>query len=108
MLIFLGGLRGDPDTQGGCAPSLGFVIRRFLLFFLGAAAVCLVSWIVYLANTLPDQFDTGQWRAAWVGFDVALLGCFASAAWLGVRRRRAAVPLLAATSRPPALRLHLR
>ncbi len=81
-----------------CAPSLGFVIRRFLLFFLGAAAVCLVPWIVYLANTLPDQFDTGQWRAAWVGFDVALLGCFASAAWLGVRRRRAAVPLLAATA----------
>jgi hypothetical protein len=80
------------------APSLGVVIRRLLLVFLGAAAVCLVPWIVYLANTLPDQFDTGQWRTAWVGFDLALLCCFAGAAWLGMRRRRAAVPLLAATA----------
>jgi hypothetical protein len=66
--------------------------------FLAAAAVCLVPWIVYLANTLPDQFDAGQWRTAWVGFDVALLCCFAAATWLGLRRRRAAVPLLAATA----------
>jgi hypothetical protein len=84
---------GSPD-----APSLEVVIRRLLLVFLGAAAVCLVPWTVYLANTLPDQFDTGQWRAAWVGFDFALLCCFAGAAWLGLRRRRAAVPLLAVTA----------
>jgi hypothetical protein len=74
------------------------VIRRLLLVFLGAAALCLVPWVVYLANTLPDQFDTGQWRTAWVGFDIALLCCFAAATWLGLRRRRAAVPLLAATA----------
>lgn len=69
-----------------------------LLVFLGAAAVCLVPWTVYLAHTLPDRHDSGQWRVAWVGFDVALLCCFAGAAWLGRRRRRAAVPLLAATA----------
>ncbi|GHF27326.1 hypothetical protein GCM10017786_71930 [Amycolatopsis deserti] len=69
-----------------------------LLVFLGAAAVCLVPWIVYLAHTLPDHFDTGQWRTAWVGFDVGLVCCFAAAAWLGLRRRRSAVPLLAATA----------
>ncbi|MDQ0379295.1 hypothetical protein [Amycolatopsis thermophila] len=74
------------------------MIRRLLLVFLGAAAVCLVPWIVYLAHTLPDHFDTAQWRVAWVGFDVALVCCFAAAAWLGLRRRRAAVPLLAATA----------
>jgi len=79
-------------------PSLEVMIRRLLLVFLGAAAVCLVPWIVYLAYTLPDQHDAGQWRVAWVGFDVALLCCFASGAWLGLRRRRAAVPLLAATA----------
>jgi hypothetical protein len=72
--------------------------RRFMLLFLGAAAVCLVPWIVYLADTLPDRHDAAQWRVAWVGFDVALVGCFATAAWLGLRRRRAAVPLLAATA----------
>ncbi|HVV12617.1 hypothetical protein [Amycolatopsis sp.] len=74
------------------------MIRRLVLVFLGGAAVVLVPWIVYLAHTLPDRYDTGQWRTAWVGFDVALMACFAGAAWLGLRRRRAAVPLLAATA----------
>jgi DNA-binding transcriptional ArsR family regulator len=74
------------------------VIRKLLLVFLGAAAICLVPWTVYLAQTLPDRHDSGQWRVAWVGFDVALACCFAGAAWLGLRRRRAAVPLLTATA----------
>ncbi|KZB88748.1 helix-turn-helix domain-containing protein [Amycolatopsis regifaucium] len=74
------------------------MIRRILLVLLAGAAVCLVPWTVYLAHTLPDRYDTGQWRAAWVGFDVALLLCFAAGAWLGLRRRRAAVPLLSATA----------
>ncbi len=74
------------------------MIRRILLAFLAGAAVLLVPWTVYLAQTLPDRYDTGQWRAAWVGFDVALLLCFAAGAWLGLRRRRSAVPLLSATA----------
>ncbi|ONF61873.1 helix-turn-helix domain-containing protein [Amycolatopsis keratiniphila] len=74
------------------------MIRRILLTVLAGAAVLLVPWTVYLAHTLPDRYDTGQWRAAWVGFDVALLLCFAAGAWLGLRRRRAAVPLLSATA----------
>lgn len=80
------------------APSLMIMIRRILLALLAGAAVCLVPWTVYLAHTLPDRYDTGQWRAAWVGFDIALLLCFAAGAWLGMRRRRAAVPLLSATA----------
>ncbi|MEV6909363.1 hypothetical protein [Amycolatopsis sp. NPDC051071] len=74
------------------------MIRRILLTLLAGAAVCLVPWTVYLAHTLPDRYDTGQWRTAWVGFDIALLLCFAAGAWLGLRRRRAAVPLLSATA----------
>jgi hypothetical protein len=74
------------------------MIRRILLVLLAGAVVCLLPWIVYLAHTLPDRYDTGQWRMAWVGFDIALLLCFAAAAWLGLRRRRAAVPLLSATA----------
>ncbi|HJP75854.1 MAG TPA: hypothetical protein VJ914_16420 [Pseudonocardiaceae bacterium] len=74
------------------------MIRRFLLVFLGAAALFLVPWTVYLANTLPGRFDTGQWNVAWVGFDTALGCCFALACWLGWRRHRAAVPMLAATA----------
>jgi hypothetical protein len=74
------------------------VIRRLLLVFLGAAAVFLVPWTVYLAYTLPTTFDTGQWNLAWVGFDAGLGCCFALACWLGWRRHRAAVPMLAATA----------
>src|SRR5690349_5707322 len=74
------------------------VTRRTLSLFLGAAAVGLVPWIAYLAQTLPERYDTAHWRTAWVGFDVALLCCFASAAWLGRRRHRAAAPLLVATA----------
>jgi len=74
------------------------VIRRALLVFIAAAAVVLVPWTVYLANTLPDDYGTTQWRLAWVGFDVALIGCFGTATWLGLRRSRAAVPLLSATA----------
>ncbi|WP_410657065.1 hypothetical protein [Amycolatopsis sp. lyj-112] len=74
------------------------MIRRILLAVLAGAAVCLLPWTVYLAHTLPDRYDTGQWRTAWVGFDIALLLCFAAGAWLGLRRRRAAVPLLSATA----------
>lgn len=58
----------------------------------------LVPWTVYLGYTLPTTFDTGQWKLAWVGFDAGLVGCFAAATWLGWRRHRAAVPMLAATA----------
>jgi hypothetical protein len=69
-----------------------------LLLFLVVAAVALVPWIGFLLVSLPDQYQTRHWRLAWVGFDVALVVCLASAAWLGWRRRRAAVPLLVATA----------
>jgi DNA-binding transcriptional ArsR family regulator len=62
------------------------------------AAVLLPPWIVYLAVSLPDQHDSEQWKLVWVGFDIALLGCLVAAGWLGVRRRRRAVPVLVATA----------
>jgi hypothetical protein len=74
------------------------VIRRLLLVFLAGAAVFLVPWTVYLADTLPNHFRTAQWNLAWVGFDTALGCCFAVACWLGWHRHRAAVPMLAATA----------
>ncbi len=80
------------------ASNVVIMIRRILLTLLAGAAVCLVPWTIYLAHTLPDRYDTGQWRTAWVGFDIVLVLCFAAGAWLGSRRRRAAVPLLSATA----------
>jgi hypothetical protein len=72
--------------------------RRLLLIFLVASAAFLLPWTGYLAATLPESFDTGAWRPAWVGFDIAMAGCFAVAAWLTAQRRRGAAPLLAATA----------
>src|SRR4051812_50174958 len=75
--------------------------RRVLLLIVGAAAVCLVPWTIYLAGVLPDHHRIGEWRLAWVGFDIALLVCFALATYLGLRRRRGAVPVLPATAPVP-------
>lgn len=72
--------------------------RRVLLAFVAASAVVLVPWTAYLARTLPNRHDSDQWRIAWVGFDLGLVGLFAAAAVLGLRRHRTAVPLLAATA----------
>jgi hypothetical protein len=72
--------------------------RRLVLALVGTAAVGLLPWTVYLALTLPDGHRTEGWKLAWVGFDLGLVGLFAAAAVLGLRRRRAAVPLLAATA----------
>ena len=72
--------------------------RPLVLAVLIGAAVILLPWTIHLAGTLPDRHGSNQWRVAWVGFDGALLCCFAAAAWLGLRRRRSAVPVLAATA----------
>ncbi|MEV6771309.1 hypothetical protein AB0N05_22080 [Nocardia sp. NPDC051030] len=72
--------------------------RRVLLLITAGGAVVLVPWTVFLAHDLPDGFTTDQWRLAWVGFDVMLLAGLGSSAWLGFRRRRAAVPVLIATA----------
>ena len=50
-----------------------------------AAAVILVPWIIYLAETLPRrQFDR-HYRAAWVGFDVLLIYAIARTAYMAFR-----------------------
>ena len=72
--------------------------RRRLIALVLACSAFLVPWIAYLASSLPDAYDTRQWKLAWVGFDIGLLGCLTTAAWLGWRRRRAAVPVLVATA----------
>jgi hypothetical protein len=48
-------------------------------------ALMMVPWIVYLAGALPSRHPAEQWRTAWVGFDVLLVGgllATAIAAWL--------------------------
>lgn len=72
--------------------------RRLLLLMTAGGAVCLIPWMLFLAGTLPDGYATDNWRLAWVGFDVLLLAGLGSSAWLGIKRRRGAVPVLIATA----------
>jgi hypothetical protein len=63
-------------------------MRRLYLLVITGAAVWLVPWTSYLATSLPDTFDAGQWRIAWVGFDVALASALGFTAWCSWRRRQ--------------------
>ena len=64
--------------------------RRRRLFLAGTIVCCLVLavWIAVLALTLPRYYRSGNWRGAWVGFDVALFCTFAVTAWAAWRGRQ--------------------
>lgn len=50
-----------------------------------AAAVVLLPWIIFLAETLPTrQFDR-HYRAAWVGFDIILVLAITRTAYMAFR-----------------------
>ena len=60
-------------------PSRRLVPRR-LAAALGLTAVLLVPWTLWLTFTLPTRHVTGDYRLAWVGFDIALATAFAATA----------------------------
>ncbi len=58
--------------------------------FAGALAV--IAWIGILATTLPDHHSDKQWKAAWVGFDTALvIGMLVTAVGAWKRRQFMAI-----------------
>lgn len=75
------------------------VIRRTFLTVVIASCVVLVPWIGYLAVRLPQHYLAGQWKVAWVGFDIALVLSLAATAWLAWDRRQLMLPstLISAT-----------
>lgn len=68
--------------------------RREILTIATLGALVLLPWIAFLSITLPQRYATAGWRAAWVGFDVALVAALAATAWFTLRRRQAVVMLL--------------
>jgi len=72
--------------------------RQLLLVVVVLAGVALLPWAGHLGQVLPEQHVSAHWRTAWVGLDVAVAACLLAAAWLGVRRHRAAVQLCAAAA----------
>jgi hypothetical protein len=70
--------------------------RRRRYFLLGTVACCvaLAAWIGVLAVTLPRFYRAGDWRGAWVGFDLAELIAFALTAWAAWRGRQVLIMCL--------------
>ncbi|HEY7324688.1 MAG TPA: hypothetical protein VH520_07665 [Streptosporangiaceae bacterium] len=72
-------------------PAARTVSQRRRTILLAVVIVCcllLAAWIGVLAATLPRYYRAGDWRGAWVGFDIALLVTFAAAGWAAWRRRQ--------------------
>jgi hypothetical protein len=67
--------------------------RRRALRIVGLCVLVLLPWTVYLALSLPDQFQARHWSAAWVGFDVLLLASLAGAGVAVWRRLQILIPL---------------
>jgi len=67
--------------------------RWFLLATIGCC-LALAAWIGVLAVTLPRFYRSGDWRGAWVGFDLAELVAFAATAWAAWRGRQVLIMCL--------------
>jgi hypothetical protein len=64
--------------------------NRRRVFLIGTIVCCLVlaAWIGILIVTLPRYYRAGDWRGAWVGFDLAELVTFAVTAWSAWKGRQ--------------------
>jgi hypothetical protein len=74
-------------------------MSKWLFVALLSAVVILIPWTVYIAITLPDNFNVHYWSIAWVGFDIALILILGFAAWAAYFQRQIfiAAAIVAAT-----------
>jgi hypothetical protein len=77
-------------------PSRRLVPRRIALM-LGAIALLLVPWTLWLTFTLPTRHLTHHYRGAWVGFDIFLALAFGATAIAALRASEWLQPLAAVT-----------
>jgi hypothetical protein len=73
--------------------------RRFTQQLMWVCAFALVPWTIYLALSLPADYNTRHWAVAWTGFDVLELIALAATAYFSWRTRQAviAASMVAAT-----------
>jgi hypothetical protein len=62
--------------------------RRLGLLIVTSCCVVLAAWIAILILTLPTRFTASDWRAVWVGLDIAELLGFAAIAWAAWHQRQ--------------------
>jgi hypothetical protein len=72
--------------------------RRFGMLLCTGASLFMTVWITVLLLTLPNRYQTTDWRVTWVGLDVAELILLVSLTWAAWRTRQLVVPLMVATS----------
>jgi hypothetical protein len=65
--------------------------RQLGLMLLAACCIGLALWIAFLILTLPMRFTSTDWRAVWVGLDIAELGGFAATAWAAWHQRQVVI-----------------
>jgi hypothetical protein len=71
--------------------------RRFGLLIVTSCCVVLAAWIAILILTLPSRFTSSDWRAVWVGLDIAELLGFAAIAWAAWHQRQIVIFFLIIT-----------
>src|SRR5579864_8952478 len=65
--------------------------RRFGLMSVTAVCVGLAGWIAFLILNLPGRYTSSNWRAVWVGLDIAELIGFAATGWAAWRQRQVVI-----------------
>lgn len=73
------------------------LVPRWFAATLGATAILLVPWTLWLTFTLPTRHVTHHYDVAWVGFDIALACAFGATAIAGLRASAWLQPLAAVT-----------
>jgi hypothetical protein len=71
--------------------------RRRGLLVMTVCCVALAVWIAILLQTLPSRYTSSDWRAVWVGLDIAELIGFAATAWAAWRQRQIVIFLMIVT-----------
>ncbi len=61
---------------------------RFTLLFTMGCCLVLAGWIAILILTLPGHYTSDDWRAVWVGLDLAELAGFAAIGWAAWHQRQ--------------------
>jgi hypothetical protein len=62
--------------------------REFGLILMAVCCIGLAGWIAFLILTLPARYTSSDWRAVWVGLDIAELIGFAATAWAAWSQRQ--------------------
>jgi hypothetical protein len=71
--------------------------QRLGLLIMMACCVALAGWIVILILTLPGRYTSSDWRAVWVGLDIAELLGFAATAWAAWHQRQIVIIFMVMT-----------